>query len=84
MVSGEEKGNGRGTGTRGRKSNLFSWSVLSPHKNDYEFFFLTESEESLVIKGEFLFSVAFSIPLQRGKERYKERIQRQNNIQGSY
>ena len=81
---GEEKGNGRGTGTRGRKSNLLSWSVLSPHKNDYEFFFLTESEESLVIKGELLFSVAFSIPLQKGKDRCNERIQRQNNNPGSY
>ena len=89
MVSGEEKGNGRGTGTRGRKSNLFSWSVLSPHKNDYEFFFLTESETSLVIKGEFLFSVAFSIPLQKGykdiyKDRCNDRIQRQNNNPTSY
>lgn len=46
-------------------------------------FFLTESEESLVIK-EFLFSVAFIIPLQRGKDRCDERIQRQNNNPRSY
>ena len=48
------------------------------------FFFLTESEESLVIKGELLFSVAFSIPLQKGKDRCNERIQRQNNNPRSY
>ena len=53
------------------------------------FFFLTESEESLVIKGEFLFSVAFSIPLQKGykdiyKDRCNDRIQRQNNNPTSY
>ena len=47
-------------------------------------FFLTEIEESLLIKGELLFSVAFSIPLQRGKDRYDERIQRQNNNPRSY
>lgn len=38
MVSGEKKDNGSGTGTRGRKSYILSWSVLLLHKNDCAFF----------------------------------------------
>ena len=50
MVSGEKKDNGSGTGTRGMKSNLFSWSVLLRDKNDCRFFSFTENGESPVIK----------------------------------
>ena len=32
--------------------------------------------------GEFLFLVAFNILLQSGKDKYKERIQRENNNPG--
>ena len=50
MVSGEKKDNGSGTGTRGMKSNLFSWSVLLRGKNDCRCFSFTENGESPVIK----------------------------------
>ena len=33
---------------------------------------------------EFLFLVAFNIPLQNGNYKYKERIQRQNNNAGNH
>lgn len=83
MVSGEKKDNGSGTGTRGRKSYILSWSVLLLHKNDCAFF-LIGNWESLVMAEEFLFLVAFNIPLQNGNDKYKERIQRQNNNPGNY
>ena len=47
-------------------------------------FFLIGNWESLVMAEEFLFLVAFNIPLQNGNDKYKERIQRQNNNPGNY
>ena len=59
----------------------FYLEVLLLHRNDCELF-LTENWESLVMAGEFLFLVAFNILLQSGKDKYKERIQRENNNPG--
>ena len=58
----------------------FYLEVLLLHRNDCELF-LTENWESLVMAGEFLFLVAFNIPLQMEKISIRKEFRERTTIQ---